>query len=146
MAIYRPPKARWPLAVVVGLVCLVVGIGIGFAIGDRDPSPVAVAEDLRSDLVAAAGSLEVAEIEYTESVSNGDVTKQAEYDGALAAVASSESQYRAVAPVLESLVPSRADEISAHYDECSAAMREMSEATSVARCLGDLRDLLKGEI
>ena len=33
MAIYRPPKPRWPLAIGVGVVCLLIGIGIGLAVG-----------------------------------------------------------------------------------------------------------------
>jgi hypothetical protein len=145
VAIYRPPKPRWPLAVGVGLVCTLIGFGIGLAVGGRDPSPVALAEDLHSDLVAAAGSLEVAEIEYSESVSNGAVTRQAEYDGALAAIESSESRYQEVEPALQSLDPSRADEISGLYDECSSAMQETAEPTDVTECLKVLRDLLKGE-
>lgn len=145
MAIYRPPKPRWPLAVGVGLISLLIGFGIGFAIGGRDPGPAAVATDLRSDLVAVAGSVEVAEIEYAESVSNGEITRQAEYDGALGAIESSESRYQEVEPVLQALAPSRAEQIDALYDECSSAMRATAPPTDVTECLNELRDLLNGE-
>jgi hypothetical protein len=123
----------------------VIGFGIGLAVSGREMSPAAVAEDFRSDLVAVAGSLEVAEIEYSESVSNGTVTRQAEYDGALAALESSESRYQDVEPALQSLDPFRADEISGLYDECSSAMHEKAEPTDVTECLKELRDLLRGD-
>jgi hypothetical protein len=129
----------------VGLVTLLIGLLIGLAIGGGDPDPAAVAEDLRADLVAAAGSLEVAEIEYAESVSDGEITRQAEYEGALGAIESSETRYQEVAPAIESLVPSRADEISALYAECSSAMDERTDPDQVTACLNDLRDLLEGE-
>ena len=129
----------------VGIVSLLIGFGIGLAVGGGDPAPADVATDLRSDLVAAAGSLEVAEIEYAESVSNGDITRQAEYDGALDAIDSSKSRYQEVEPAIESLVPARADEISDRYDECSTAMRERTDPGEVTECLTQLRDLLKGE-
>jgi hypothetical protein len=118
-----------------------IGFGIGLGIGGREPAPA----DLRSDLVAAAGSLEVAEIEYTESVSDGEITRQAEYDGALGAIESSESRYQQVQPAIESLVPSRAEEIGVLYDECSSAMADRADPVEVTECLTDLRDLLKGE-
>jgi hypothetical protein len=145
VAIYRPPKPRWPLAIVAGLVSLLIGFGIGLGVGSRDPDPTEVASDLRADLVAAAGSLEVAEIEYTESVADGEITRQAEYEGALGAIESSEARYRQVAPALEALVPSRSDEIDALFDECGRAMRERVDPAEVTECLGELRDLLKGE-
>ncbi|MFN2389409.1 MAG: hypothetical protein ABR575_07385 [Actinomycetota bacterium] len=145
MAIYRPPKPRWPLAIAVGSVCLLIGTGIGIAIGNREPSAPEVAADLRADLISAAGSLEVAEIEYTESVSDGEITREAEYDGALGAIESSRTIYSDVAPVLGALAPSRSEEIEALYDDCSSAMRARSDASDVTECLTELSNLLKGE-
>lgn len=127
------------------MLSLLIGFGIGFALGGRDPEPQDVAADLRADLVAAAGSLEVAEIEYQESVSEGEVTRRAEYEGALGAIDSSRSTYREVEPAIAALVSDRADEISALYDQCASAMRERADATEVTGCLTELRELLKGE-
>jgi hypothetical protein len=145
VAIYRPPKPRWPLAVGVGFLSLLMGFGIGLGVGGRDPAPADVASDLRSDLVAAAGSLEVAQIEYAESVSDGEITRRAEYDGALDAIDSSQSRYRQVKPAINALVPARADEISNRYDECSSAMHERADPREVTDCLAELRALVKGE-
>jgi hypothetical protein len=145
VAIYRPPKPRWPLAAGAGVIGLLIGIGAGIGIGSRDPDPADVADDLRSDLVAATGSLEVAEIEYAESVSDGEIVRQAEYDGALGALESSESRYREVAPAIESLVPTRAQVIEDLYSECSNAMRERVSSVELTECLDRLRGLLEGE-
>jgi hypothetical protein len=122
-----------------------IGLGIGIAIGNREPAPAEVAADLRADLISAAGSLEVAGIEYTESVSDGEITRQAEYDGALGALDSSRALYREVAPALDALAPSRSEDIAALYDECSDAMRTRADTNEVTACLADLSDLLEGE-
>ena len=145
MAIYRPPKPRWPLAIGVGVISLFIGLGTGLALGTKKPDPTEVATDLRRGLVAAAGSLEVAEVEYTESVSNGEITRQAEYEGALGAIESSRDRYREVAPAVEAVVPSRSEEIEARYEECAGAMRDRAAPTEVTQCLAELRDLLEGE-
>lgn len=145
MAIYRPPKPRWPLAAGAALVGLLIGVAVGFALGDREPDPTEVAGEVRAELVAAAGSLEVAEIEYEESVSDGEITRQAEYDGAVSAVESSEDRFRAVAPAVEALAPERTQEIESLYADCSSAMTERVDPTEVASCLDQLRALLEGE-
>jgi hypothetical protein len=145
MAIYRPPKPRWPLALGVGLVCALIGIGIGIAIGNREPATAEIAADLQVDLVSAAGSLEIAGIEYAESVSDGQITRQTEYEGALGAIESSRALYREVAPALDALAPTRAEDIAALYDECLVAMRTRAETDEVTACLTELGDLLKGE-
>lgn len=145
MAIYRPPKPRWPLALGVGLACFLIGMGIGIAIGNREPAPAEVAANLQADLVSAAGSLEVAEIEYTESVSDGEITRQAEYDGALGAIDSSRAIYEEVAPALDALAPTRSQDIAGLYEECSDAMRARADTDEVTTCLTELSDLLKGE-
>lgn len=145
MAIYRPPKPRWPLAVATAFVGLLIGFGIGFAIGDKDPDPTEVADGVRAELVAAAGSLEVAQIEYEESVSDGEVTRQAEYEGAIGAVESSEARFEGVAAAVEALAPERAAEIEVLYEECADDMSDRVDSSEVARCLDELRVLLEGE-
>jgi hypothetical protein len=145
MAIYRPPKARWPLALGVGITALLVGLLIGLAFGSADPDPVEAAQDVRAEMVAAAGALEVAGIEYEESVSGGEVTRQEEYDGALSAVASARERYAAVRPALASLVPSLTEQIDDAFDLCERLMADTADPAEVGAALGELEGLLKGE-
>ena len=142
MAIYRPPKARWPLAIAVGAVSLAIGIGIGVLLGSDGLDPADAAAQVRSELISAAGSLEVAAVEYEESVSDGEVTRRAEYEGSLDALASSEDRYGGVAPALETLASTRADSISSAYDRCGNLMADLADPNEVGACLTDLRDLL----
>ena len=145
MAIYRPPKARWPLAIIVGVLSLLVGLGIGVLIGGDETSPAESASEIKSALVSAAGSLEVAAVEYEESVADGEVTRQQEYDGAIGAFESSRSQYDEVAPALEALAPDRAGEITGLYGECENLIDDLTDADQVGTCLNDLGRLLSGE-
>ena len=146
MAIYRPPKPRWPLAAATAIAGLLIGLGIGYALGDKEPDPTEVADGVQAELVAAAGSLEVAQIEYEESVSDGEVTRRAEYEGAVGAVESSERRFKSVAPAVETLAPDRAAEIEALYDECSDRMSDRADAPKVMQCLEELRALLEGDV
>ena len=146
MAIYRPPKARWPLALGVGIAALVAGLLIGLALGSGDPDPAAAAQDVKAELVSAAGALEVASIEYEESVSGGEVTRQEEYEGALSAVESARERYGSVRPALASLVPSLAAEIDDGFDRCEELMAEPADPAEVAAALGELEGLLKGDV
>ena len=144
MAIYRPPKPRWPLAIAVGIAGLVTGLGAGMALGSSDPDPAAAASILKTNLVSAAGSLEVAAIEYTEAVSGGRVVSEAEYSGALDALRSSRSKYSAVRSALSSLFPRQVESIDSLYDEAEDLMSARADATEVATLLEDLQLVLKG--
>ena len=124
---------------------MLVGMGIGFALANREPQPAEVAADLRAEMLAAAGSLEVAEIEYAESVSEGDIARRSEYEGALDALASSEARYRGAAPAIEAVAPGAAGDIEGLYDECAREMRDRADPEEVSQCLGDLRGLLEGD-
>ncbi|HWL64694.1 MAG TPA: hypothetical protein VNP73_01865 [Actinomycetota bacterium] len=144
MAIYRPPKARWPLALGTGIASLLIGAAIGLAIGTQDPDPVESAQALRSTLVAAAGSIEVAAIEYEEAVVDGTVEREAEYEGSLAALDSSNARYREVRSALELLAPEAADEIDSLFGRCRSLMEETADAERVTECLADLELVLTG--
>lgn len=143
MAIYRPPKARWPLAVAAGLAGALVGLLVGLALGSSDPDPRAVAGDIQAKLAAAAGSLEVAEIEYEEAIDGTEVTSPAEYEGALAALASSRDRYREVRPALDVLAPSLVERLDQLYEECTELMDRAAEEPEVARCTTDLEAALE---
>ena len=144
MAIYRPPKSRWPAALVAAAVALAAGLLLGVVIGRSDSKPLTSIPLLRSTLVSAAGSLEVAAIEYRESVEGGRVVKEAEYEGSLGAVRSSRAKYSTVRSELQSLFQSQAAEIDQLYDEVENLVISRAPASQVASRLQKLESLLTG--
>ncbi len=145
MAIYRPPKARWPLALTLGLAGLVVGLVTGLVVARSEPDPREAGEEIKATLVSAAGSLEVAAIEYEESVAGGAILKEAEYEGALSALDNSRTRYDEVRPVLASLFPTQVEPIDELYGEAEVLMRSRSEVAKVRSVLLELESVLKGE-
>lgn len=144
MAIYRPPKARWPLATAAAVGGVVCGLVAGLAIGSKDPDPLAAAQEVRAALVSAAGSLEVAVIEYEEAVGPGGVESQPEYEGARDALASSRERYREVRPALDALAPATVELLDALYDRCTALVEERVPAPEVEECAVELSAALEG--
>lgn len=144
MAIYRPPKARWPLVAAASLGGLLLGFILGFVLGSDEPDPVEAARTIRSTLTAAAGSLEVAGIEYREAVSAGAVERPAEYEGSLRALESSRSGFRTVRPALDELDPARVRTIEGLYARCAGLMDERAATAGVTDCLADLQRQLEG--
>lgn len=141
MAIYRPARARWPLAVAVGVVALIVGVLVGLALTGDDATG---AEDIQSALFAAAGSVEVAAIEYEEAVAGGgDVTSTSEYKGALDALQSGRARYAEVRTPLQTLAPERVEGLDAAFDAAEELMESEAGASEVVAALEDLETLLK---
>lgn len=145
MAIYKPPKARWPVAVFAGVLGLLLGIALGLVLGQEEPDAAVGVRLVQQELAAAAAGLEVAGIEYAEAVDDGEVLSDAEYQGSLDALESSRSRYEEVSEALEALAPERAAEIAAGYNEAQAAMEGSTPAEDVASLLDDLRALLQGD-
>ena len=144
MAIYRPPKARWPLALGTGIAGLVLGLVVGFALGGDDFDPADAGRQLDAILIEAAGSLEVAGVEYEESVADGEVTNQAEFDGSLGAVARSRSRFEEARPALEALVPAHVEEIEGLYEGVESAMESRTDPAEVVSLLEELENTLAG--
>ncbi|HEU4488687.1 MAG TPA: hypothetical protein VFS38_05325 [Actinomycetota bacterium] len=144
MAIYRPPKARWPLATAAAIGGVLVGLGAGLTFGGGDPAPAASAQAIEAELSSAAGSLEVAAVEYQESVAGGKVIKEAEYEGAQAALASSKSRYADIRPALSSL-PVRLEPIDELYAQLESSMESRDDPKVVTSALKELEALLQGE-
>jgi hypothetical protein len=145
VAIYRPPKARWPLAVAAGLAGLLCGVVLGAVLFSADPDPLEAAGEIKASLVAAAGSLEVAAIEYEEAVPDGEVDREPEYEGALAAFESSRERYGEVRGALDVLVPDLVDGLDASYERCGEMMTAVADAAEVEACLAELEEALKGD-
>ncbi len=146
MAIYRPPKPRWRAAVVAGLLGLVIGGIIGFAVGDEEPDPVEGARALRVDLARATGPLEVVAIEYEEAVPDGEVVAEPEYQGALAAFRSSRGRFEDVREALAVFDPSRTEEIAAAYDELQRLMEAHADPDEVRAATESLSELLAADV
>ncbi len=141
MAIYRPSKPRWPALLSVGVIGLLLGLGAGFLLRPA-PDPVAVARDLRTDLAAAAGLLEVVQVEYEESVSGTRVARPREYRAARAALARSRDRFGDVRPALAALSGPAAEAIDAGYDRAAALMAEPAPPPRLGEALQRLAGLL----
>lgn len=144
MAIYRPPKPRWPLAVATLIAGLLIGLALGFALGGDEFDAADAAAEIRTTLATASGSLEVAAIEYAEAVEDGEVQAEAEYRGAIDAVESSRSQYAEVEAAMETLAPETAEEISEGYAEIENLMSDVADEQEVGSALAELEELLSG--
>ena len=145
MAIYRPPKPRWPLATGTALIGLAVGLIFGGLLFRSDPDATESVSLIKTKMLSAAGSLEVAAVEYAESVEDGEVLSEPEYEGALGAVRSSRAAFDEVRPGLEGLAPERTTPIVDLYDEIETLMEAQAPDAEVEEALGRLEALLKGE-
>jgi hypothetical protein len=120
---------------------LLIGLGAGILLRP-DPDPVAAVRDLSADLDGAAGLLEVAQVEYEESVSGSRVTSPREYRGARAALSRSRNRFGDARPALEALSDPAAEAIDAGYDRTQALMEEPAPPARVAAALRRLARLL----
>ena len=122
-----------------------LGLTVGLILASDDPDPTTAAHDIRSTLFAAAGSLEVAAIEYEESISSGAVVREAEYEGALAALASSRDRFGEVRPALVTLFRDRVEPIEDLYGEIEQAMRDRVDPAEITADIETLISLLEGD-
>ncbi len=144
MAIYRPPKARWPLTLAAAVAGLLIGLLMGLLAGREEFDPAESGEVINATLSSAAGSLDVAAVEYAESVAEGEVTNQAEFDGALAAVSSSRAKFSEVRPALEMVFSRQIAAIEGLYDDAEGSMRSHARPQTVTSLLVRLQGLLEG--
>src|SRR5918999_2951501 len=144
MAIYRPRRARWPAF--VGGLALGVVIGIVGAlalVGDRPSDLADAARRMRQELDGAAGLLEVALIEYRESVVDGRVISEPEYRASQAAVARSRARYDSAAAALAMIDPARASDVSRRYDDLVGPMDEPADPDRVEETSAALQEVLR---
>jgi hypothetical protein len=125
--------------VIVGLV-----LGLTFA-GDRPLDLADAARRTRQELDGAAGLLEVARIEYRESVADGQVVSEPEYRASQAAVARSRARYDAVAEVVATLDAGTASGVDRGYDELVTLMAEPADPDRVDAAATALETALRGE-
>ena len=142
MAIYRPRQRRWPVAVAAGLLGVLVGLLAGWALFDEEPDPLEGARVITAALASAAGTLEVVEIEYAESVTDGRVVQEAEYAGARDALERSAARFSEVERALEILDPERAAEARLLFDELRRLIGDLAPPADVAAAIDDLTAVL----
>ena len=133
MSLYRQPgRARPLLIVAVALVALLVGGGIGFALGrstSPDPSAQDVVAQLRGQLRPLGAGLELLPTEYPQALqASGD--EGAAVDGDLARI---RGALAAASADLHVLDPVGARALGARVLAVEAAVRAKAPAADVAR-------------
>ena len=145
MAIYRPRRSPWPLALALAIVALLIGFGIGYAVfGTRPPDLAAATAVVNERLGDARGLLEVAAIEYREGAPDGSIASQTEYEAAGQAVERAMTAYDEVAPALRELAPERATTIEDGFNEVQALMADVSLPDEVETAIEALAEELRG--
>lgn len=146
MAIYRPQRPRWRTAVWAGLLGLGIGLLIGWGLLRPAPDPAEVLGEVRAALASAAGTLEVVEIEYAESVEDGRVVSSPEYQGARDALVSSRARYEEARAGVAAVAPETASAIDDAYDRLRAAVEARAPAEDISTSVRELREMLTGAL
>ena len=129
----------------------VVGVAVGFALGwglrgTGEPDPAAALARLRSSVVSVVGTLEVVDVEYRESVRDGQVVRSTEYRGARDALARARERYLEARAGLEALDPGLVARADALFGEASGLLARRAGAGEVSAVLGELTGLLRGAL
>lgn len=144
MAIYRPRPRRWPL--VLGAAALGLGLGFGLGWGLRGSGGLDLAEAarrLQSSLSGAAGTLEVVEVEYRESVRDGQVVSEPEYRGARDALARSRERYLEAREALLVLAPHAVRRADALFHDLDRRVADRASPEEVAGVAQELASVLR---
>jgi hypothetical protein len=143
MAIYKPPPSRWRFALATGVIGLLIGLGIGaFFLGQADPDPTESIREIKTELVGVAGVLEVLEVEYRESVRDGEVENETEYQGAKDALARARTRFEEVSETLRAIDEDKVDEIDSQFDELGELIEERADADDVSSAIRRLTEAL----
>lgn len=133
MSLYRQSgAARARVIAIVAGVALLVGLGIGYALGnggDEDPSASAVVDALRSDLRPVANGLELLPNEYAQAF-HGSGDEGAGVTGALGRIRAGLNDAR---PDLRVLAPAGARELEAAVAALERGVRARRPPVEVAR-------------
>jgi hypothetical protein len=144
VAIYRPAKPRWRTAALAGVGGLAVGVLVGLVVGSNEPDPEAAAQSIRSDMQAAASTLDIVPIEYDEGVEDGEVVSEREYGAARDAVQRSREQFQPATDVLSLFATDVVGDIEAGYNDLVEAIDAVEDPDDVERRAEALADLLTG--
>lgn len=145
MSIYRPPKRHWPYTLAYSVGALVVGLLLGMAMfGGEQTSQSDVVSDVKLALSGARANLDVAKVEYRESVQAGRVVRAPEYRGALAALSRSRSRINEVREVLDLIPYQSSANFNTKYDEIGKSMRLKADPSNVDRQIDELSRAIRG--
>jgi hypothetical protein len=132
--------------VIAGVLGLVVGLLAGWGLLRPEPDPAQVLGDVRATLASAAGTLEVVEIEYAESVEGGEIVAGPEFEGARDALALSRRHYLDVRDAVLAISPESASAIDDAYDELEGLVEGRGPIDEVAELARELREMITGAI
>ena len=142
MAIYRPPRPRYRIALLCLGIGLLTGLATGLVLGGGESDPRTTAQEVRVSLVEAASLLEIVEIEYEEGLeATGDIQNQ-ELSGARDALQRSRQRWGEAKGLLELIDPSGTEEIDAAYSNLQEVMEQEAAAEVVAELTADLGEIL----
>jgi hypothetical protein len=146
VTISRPARPRWPGILAAGIAGILIGVGVGLALGggDDESDPLAGVRDARGSLQRSASVLDIVTVEYAEGVQDGRVVSAPEYQGARRAIARSRELYADARPVLVYVDAELATRIDDAFQrlaqEASARVPEeelAADARALARSLGN---------
>ena len=149
MSLYRQPgRARARTTAIVAAITLLVGGGIGYAVGaassgDDDVSVSEAVAQLRRDLQPAANGLEIVTTEYPQGVKDGRVVAQAEYEGAKADVARAREAVADHADDLQALAPERAAALQRTLADLAGALEAKADEAEIDRFARQATDQLE---
>ena len=141
MAIDPSRRRRWMPAAVSGLVGLLVGLLVGYALRSG-PDPAGAIEETRTALLGAAATLEIVGVEYAESVEGGRIVAGSEHEAALDALASSRERYAEAAGVVAVVSPASARAIEDGYERLERMIRDLADEEDVRTAAESLGDTL----
>jgi uncharacterized membrane-anchored protein YhcB (DUF1043 family) len=123
MSLYRQAGGRpWALVAVALVAGVAIGVAIGLLIGGGNDKELTLAEqvaDLRTDAQPLRLALEQVAIEYTGTVSDGEVESPTEYQAAQATVARAIASFDQLRADLEALNPAAAERLDRALVELS---------------------------
>jgi hypothetical protein len=135
MSLYRQAGGRpWALIAVALVVGIGIGVAVGLLIGGGDSEEPTLAEhvaDLRTDSAPMRLALEQVTIEYTGTVSDGQVESPTEYQAAQATVARAIASFDQLRADLEALDPAAAERLNQALVELSDLVDHRASESAV---------------
>jgi hypothetical protein len=143
MAIYRPRRSPWPLALGLAALALLIGFGIGYVVfGTRPPDLDAATDVVALRLAEARGLLEVTGIEYREGAPAGTIASEPEYAASEQALERARQAVEAVAGPLETLAPERAAALDEGFASIAALIDDIAPPDEVDAAIAAQLSLL----